>query len=120
LGEDQVSPAIKKLDFEPFFERVNAVTNSSRRDVQFLRRELEAAATRGGFKQAQAVERWYKPHRRGDRNSRVLFLAFVAARMKVCIAAKMNPHDSKSQQIGARPADVLGRRYQTSRPHCER
>ena len=55
LGQDQVPLAIKKLYFEPFFECVNAVTNGSRRDVQFLRRELEAAATRGGLKEAQAV-----------------------------------------------------------------
>ena len=50
LGKDQVPPAIKKLDFEPFFKRIDAVTNGSRRYVQFLRRKLKAAATRGSFK----------------------------------------------------------------------
>jgi hypothetical protein len=96
LGQDQVPLAIKKLDVEPFFERDDAVTDGSRRYVQFLGGELEAAATRRGLKQAQAIERWYKPHRRGDRNSPFLFLGSVAARMKVCIAAKMKEHDSKS------------------------
>jgi hypothetical protein len=38
--------------------------------------------------------------------------------MKVCIAAKMKPHDSKSADQAL--LNVVTRRYQMPFPHCER
>lgn len=69
LCKDQAPRAVKKLDVEPFVERVDAVTNGSRRYVQFLRGEFKTAATSGGFKQTQAIKRRYQPHGKGDQNS---------------------------------------------------
>jgi hypothetical protein len=39
--------SLEKLDVEPGFQRVDAVAQCSRRQVQFMRGFLEAAATRG-------------------------------------------------------------------------